>query len=198
MPLAPPLPIDGVGYTQPISKEGMQSSVTLGKMLRGRLRTLQSSPLTRCIQTAEGIRQGAHMDLPIVHNHLLGDPGIFVQDAEMAWENWIRLGNEGVIRHLMFANENLPGMAAADSAAKTLISELFAVGGKVPGVHAFVTHDALLAPTAARLLRLPSNSSPLPNFLESAFFWHDQQGTHVSYREHHEYGVLLASPPHCR
>ena len=62
-------------YALPITDTGYQLAADLGNLLRGRVRTLHSSPLTRCIQTAEAIAEGAQATVDVVPDRLLGDPG---------------------------------------------------------------------------------------------------------------------------
>ena len=113
-----PLPPDGVGYTLPITEAGAELGRELGRLLGRRLRSLRSSPLVRCLQTAEVLRGGAGADLPIVSDRLLGDPGIYVIDEQLAWTQWQTLGHEGVMHHLVSSSHALPGMSRPDEAAR--------------------------------------------------------------------------------
>ena len=178
------LPSGDVGYTLPITEIGRQLGRELGASLASRLRTLRTSPLLRCVQTAEVLREGAGIDLPIVKDRLLGDPGVYVLDGHRAWSNWQSLGHEAVMTQLVSASEALPGMARPDEAARFLVHQMLAVAGEEPGIHVFVTHDSLVTATAARLLGQPLDASEWPWYLEGAFFWRDEQETHVAYRRH--------------
>lgn len=178
------LPPGDAGYTLPITEVGWQLGRELGALLAGRLQTLHASPLLRCIQTAEALRAGADLDLPICANQLLGDPGVYVLDGQRAWSNWLSLGHDGVMAHLVAATESLPGMARPEEAARLLVHKMFAIAGDVAGIHVFVTHDSLVTATAARLLGQPLGEADWPWYLEGAFFWRDGLATHVAYREH--------------
>ncbi len=106
------LPPDGSGREVAITRAGRVQAAALGELISGRLVTLHSSPVPRCVQTAEALLEGAGLDLPIEHDALLGDPGAYVIDGDAAWANWQRLGHEGVIEYLMTGEEALPGMAS--------------------------------------------------------------------------------------
>jgi hypothetical protein len=54
-----------------------------------------------------------------------------------------------------------------------------------PGLHVFVTHDILLAITAARFLGPPAGPAPWPHYLEAAFFWREASTLHAAYRDAH-------------
>lgn len=178
------LPPGDAGHALPITNVGRRLARELGEILRGRLRTLHTSPLSRCVQTAEELRDGVGEDRSIETDRLLGDPGVYVIDGQRAWSNWERLGHEGVMRHLVSESDALPGMARPDEAARLLVSHMLAVAGEEPGVHVFITHDSLVTATAARILGQPLGVDDWPWYLEGAFFWRGDGGLCAAYRDH--------------
>lgn len=184
------LPPGKIGYTLPITPVGAALGSELGALLGSRLRTLHTSPLARCVQTAEAIRAGATVraggtgDIPIVRDRLLGDPGVYVVDEDRALSNWEERGHESVMEHLVSQDRPLPGMADPAPAARFLVQHMLARAGDRPGLHVFVTHDSLVTTTAARLLGEPLGKNDWPWYLEGAFFW--RQGGHLvtAYRDH--------------
>lgn len=179
------LPPGEVGNALPITAEGRRLARELGERLQGRLRTLRSSPLRRCIQTAEALAEGAKVELPIVADRHLGDPGVFVVDGRRAWGNWERLGHEGVMRHVATESAGLPGMARPDEAARFLVHHMLAAAADEPGIHVFVTHDSLVAGTAARLVDQSLGDADWPWYLEGAFFWREGIDVCAAYRDRH-------------
>lgn len=177
------LPPGDAGYSLPITEVGVTLAQQLGSMLEDRLRTLHASPLTRCIQTAEALRAGAGVDIPVVEDRLLGDPGVFVVDGKRAWSNWVELEHEGVMEHLVSQDFPLPGMADPDPAARFLVQHMLAVADGRAGLHVFVTHDSLVTATAARLLGEPLGPDAWPWYLEGAFFWSENGHLTTSYRD---------------
>ncbi len=178
-----------VGYARPINALGERLAREFGTALQGRLRALHSSPVQRCLHTAEILREAANPGLEIVQDRMLGDPGAYVLDAQLAWKNWERLGSLGIMEHLVSTNEPLPGTAPADVGARALVRHMLAVAGIAPGLHVFVTHDILVAATAARFLGTPAGPARWPRYLEAAFFWRDAAGLHAAYREQHRHGI---------
>lgn len=174
---------DDVGNDVPITQNGSTTAHELGAYLKGRLKTLRTSPVLRCVQTAEWIRHGAEGELEICHDRFLGDPGIFVENPELAWTNWQTMGNEGVMHHMANSDRALPGMAHPEKAARQLVSHMLEVAKEEPGLHVFVTHDVLLSATAARMLGAEA-SNPCPQFLEVAGFWYDTSALIAVYRSH--------------
>ncbi|WP_280553483.1 histidine phosphatase family protein [Halomonas sp. 25-S5] len=177
------IPPGDVGYNIPITDIGHGLARELGACLLGRLRSLHSSPLPRCLQTAEAIAGGAGAELVITPDRLLGDPGVYVLDGSRAWMNWEELGHEGVMRHLVKEATALSGMARPDEAARFLVQTMLGTATNRPGVHIFVTHDSLVTATAARLLGEPLGLEEWPEFLEGAFFWAEEDGVHTIYQD---------------
>jgi broad specificity phosphatase PhoE len=178
-----PLPLDDSGNHVPITDAGWRIARELGRKLGPSLQTLHSSPVPRCVQTAQALREGAGVNTGISENRLLGDPGVFVLDGESAWNNWKTLGHEEVMRHLVSEDEALPGMARPDEAARFLVHHMLFSAGDRNGIHVFITHDSLITATVARLQGTHHSPSDWPWFLEGALFWRSEQGVCVAYRE---------------
>ncbi len=179
------LPGGSAGYSLPITEDGIQLAQELGSLIGKRLRSLHTSPLLRCVQTAEALNLGSNTNLHIVHDRLLGDPGVFVIDEQRAQLNWDRLGHEGVMQYLVASDDVLPGMAQPESAARSLVYHILTIAGDAPGLHLFVTHDSLVTATAARLLGQQFGINDWPWYLEGAFFWLDQDNLYIKYRDQH-------------
>lgn len=177
-----PLPPDDVGYALPITEEGRRLARNLGEVIGSRLKTLHSSPLDRCTQTADEIMVGAGETLPVFPDRLLGDPGVFVLDGQVAWPNWQRLGNDGMIAKMVEGGEPLPGLAKAELAAGLLVDHMLKVADQQPGIHVFVTHDSIAAPTIAHIHGCSFDFGDWPAFLEGAFFWANGADVEVHFR----------------
>lgn len=156
-----PLPPGQPGNEVPLLPEGRSLARELGALLGRRLRTLRTSPVPRCVQTADELRLGAGVDTPVVDDPMLGDPGAYVLEGATAWAAWCRLGHEGVMETLM-AGEHLDGLAHPLDASRRLVTHMLACSDALPGVHVFVTHDSLVTVAAAHSLgrRLPRHEWP--------------------------------------
>lgn len=178
------IPDGGTGMELPINDLGVRLCQELGNQLAGRIRTARSSPVLRCVQTGELLCRSAGAGDKVTMDKRLGAPGVYVLDEEVAWHNWQALGNEGVIEHLVSGGGALPGMADAAEAAIGLVDHLLESAGCEPGLHLFISHDSIVAPTVARVLGQRLCRSRWPEYLDAAAFWRNQEGrVMVAYRE---------------
>lgn len=181
----PPFEPGDDGYALPLTAEGRALARDLGQRLGPRLATLHTSPLLRCVQTAEALREGAAVPCDVVPDRLLGDPGVYVIDDRLAKRTWLDLGHEAVMTHLVGGDGMLPGLADSADAARRLIRHMLEPD-RGAGLHVFVTHDSLVTATVARTLGRRLCKDDWPFYLEAAFFWREASGVGVAYRDHRE------------
>lgn len=167
----PPLPAGKTGDDLPITVAGQRAAQELGASLAGRLRSLTTSPVRRCVETAKAIAEGARAELAPVPDSLLGGPGAFVLDADLAWENWLRDGNDGVVERLVRSDDAMPGMRPPSVAVAQLVALAAARLEAGEGVHVLVTHDAVLAPLVSRALG--RSHVMWPDYLGAAAVWRE-------------------------
>lgn len=154
------------GNELPLLPDGVVRARALGQAIGGRLGVLRSSPVPRCLQTAAAIAEGAGQAPGIVPDRLLGDPGVYVEDGVVAWEQWQSLGHERVVEHIV-AGTRLPGLAEPLSASRRLLAHLLDAVDGAPGIHVFVTHDLLVTAAASHWLGSPLRRSEWPEFLDA-------------------------------
>ena len=177
------IPDGGTGMELPLNDLGIRLCQELGRELVGRVRSARSSPVLRCVQTAELLGQAADTDGEVILDKRLGAPGAYVLDEQLAWGNWLAHGNEGVIQHLVSGAGALPGMADPAQAANDLIEHLLACTGAEPVLHLFISHDSIVTPTVARAFGQDIPKSHWPEYLDASAFWRQQNGRVVAYRD---------------
>jgi hypothetical protein len=180
----PPIPPGEVGNELALTEEGFVLARQLGLLLGERLAALHSSPVLRCMQTAEALREGSRSSLDIHPDRMLGAPGAFIRDERLGGQTLQRLGLESFLEHLISGDGVLPGIAEPSSAVSALVGHMLDRSGAIRGLHVFVTHDSLLAPTVARALHYPLARADWPEYLEAAFFWREGTQVRGAYRAH--------------
>jgi hypothetical protein len=113
---------------------------------------------------------------------MLGAPGAFVQNADLAWSTWLGWGPKAVLEALMGGSVTPPGFADPARAARRLAGHIIALLARHRrGIHAFVTHDILLGTLVARLVGRRLYEATWPRFLDGAWLWRDADRIVVTY-----------------
>ena len=164
----PELPSNDVGYTMPLTENGLNSSWQFGQTLNSNVRLIHTSPLTRCIQTAEQIASANGYSIDnIKHSELLGDPGFFIDDGKLAWEHWKEKGHDRVNQFLLDGKESWTGFKNLNSATKHMKTKIRQYLGELKNneIAVWVTHDTILAAFATQVLPQPLTLAQWPAFL---------------------------------
>ncbi|HEC86174.1 MAG: hypothetical protein DRR08_27660 [Candidatus Parabeggiatoa sp. nov. 2] len=185
----PPIPLGQTGDDLPLTEQGSRLALTLGQHLNGRLRSLSTSPVRRCMETAEWLQRGANVDDVLIQpDHLLGDPGIFITEPSLAWQTIQRLGMEQVMTRLMNKDDQLPGFSNPVNAVSELINHTLCQMQSGPGLHMFVTHDFFITTTVAIMLNRPLPVEDWPHFIEGVFLYREGEQLIMCYK--HYKGVM--------
>ena len=127
-----------------INEKGKQNAFEFGRKLKEfQVNKIFSSPIPRCIQTAEFIVEGYGAKLEIVSTKCLGDPGLHVADEKLAGEFYLQYGFDEMYQRFIRV-ETIPGIPDKE-AYKQLMSDFIKVNSKENGLTIFVTHDSLIA-----------------------------------------------------
>lgn len=141
------IPAGTFGNEVTLTQNGITESIRLGEELsRFNIGRIYTSPIDRCVQTAESIKKGlekVHHTAEIVCDDLLGNPGFHIADANLAGKAYLKYGCIGVYEHFS-RGENIEGLASID-ALKGRAKQWLEEKTVEKGVTLFVTHDALIA-----------------------------------------------------
>lgn len=163
----PPIAVGEIGHDLSLTEAGVQATQYFASTLKQKPISICSSPILRCMQTAQLIAdvQGYAHD-HIETSPLLGDPGFFIADAELAWQSWLNKGSEAVNTHLLSGSDTWPGFHPFDAAVADMLEHIHAsLSARSTGLTLWVTHDTILATLASRLLPKPLTLAEWPNFL---------------------------------
>ncbi len=160
------------GNDASLTRRGSDSAHRLGMGLSSRMMgVVNSSPLPRCMQTADATIAGAGWEANATPDRLLGDPGPFVVEPELAGRLFLDIGIEAIVRQQLADDQPPGGMRSTASGVKLVLRELAATLNGPASV--FVTHDAVLAALVGHLYRLPVDGFCWPDYLDALVVWPD-------------------------
>lgn len=169
------------GYDVPLTAEGVELAREWGRRLDRPISAFCSSPVDRCVKTAEAMAEGAGVDLPISTHGSLVEPGSYVKDLPIAGPYFLKLGP------LAFARKHLRnevrGVLSPKEGALQLLEHL-KCGLQHPGtLSVHVTHDTILA-SFIYFLRSESEieEAHWPWMMEGAFLWFEDGVVHWLWR----------------
>lgn len=162
------LPTD-VGNEVLLTEKGKVESRLFGENFTQEILSIKTSPIGRCRQTAEIIADVAQFPISEIEDStLLGDPGFMIDNADHAWEHWVKKGHEAVNQHLISGQEKWRGFVDLEKAVSSVKKEILSLLMDSPsGTHLWVTHDTILATLASRLLPQNITLEHWPEFLGS-------------------------------
>lgn len=142
-----------VGNDVMLTDEGIEQSKLFASLINDRILSIRTSPIRRCIQTAELIAQTANFKLDYIEqSSLLGEPGFIIEDADLAWQHWLSKGHEVVNLYLLSGTESWDGFYDLNDSVENIFSDIKTLlSNSANGVHLWVTHDTILATLASRI-----------------------------------------------
>lgn len=130
----------------PLNEIGKQKARSLGEKLRTYNKLLiYTSPVLRCVQTAEEISLGFNKPVSIETSNFLGEPGPFVYDSERAKEEFITKGVIPVVKHMQDSIK-VEGIRNKEEGSQILLSFLKDAIQKISTEEflIFISHDAII------------------------------------------------------
>ena len=179
-----PIPAGTFGFDVPLTADGVAAAERLGAALATlREITVVSSPVPRCVQTAEAMLRGAHSPAATVAtDRRLGDPGPFIADPEASGPLFLELPIPEIARRQLEDAAPLPGMRPTSEGVDILLNMTTKNLGESGRLNVYVTHDVILAVLAASLLRLPPDATGWPGYLERLLLWRTGRRLHCCWK----------------
>lgn len=138
------IPDGEFGNEVELNETGLTRSRELGITLSNyRINKIFTSPIIRCVQTAQSITKGIGRGIPIEHSTLLGDPGAFVYDGHAAGQTYIRLGFRKFY-HDLLSGIHLEGNLPIHEGSE-ILTNFFKLTSETPGLNIYVSHDMIVA-----------------------------------------------------
>jgi len=127
-----------------LNDKGIANSLSFGRELSEfNVTRIFTSPVGRCVQTANLIAEGMRKDIAIIEAFELGDPGLHISDAQIAGEFGLKNGF-----HLLY-ERFIQGLYVPGVPEKPLIfqsiTDFLVTQTRENGIAIFVSHDLLIA-----------------------------------------------------
>lgn len=127
-----------------LNKKGVENSLNLGVSLRGfAISRIFTSPIQRCVQTADCIAKGYGKEMEIIQTHCLGNPGLHISDDILAGEYFLKHGFFKILDEFINGIPS-PGLRGKDEYQR-LMTEFIHSETNETGLTLYVTHDSLIA-----------------------------------------------------
>lgn len=138
------IPAGTYGNDVRLTQNGVADSTHFGEALSCfKVRCIYTSPIARCVQTAECIKKGLGSNIPdIIYDDMLGNPGFHIVNADIAGRAYLEYSCIGVYERFS-RGEVINGLASVDFLRNRPMQWLKAKTSE-QGVTLFVTHDALI------------------------------------------------------
>jgi len=138
----------GKNEDEPLNETGKINSIRFGEKLsifNGV--KIFTSPVGRCIQTGEAIIKGFQKQGCISQSNILGEPGPFVLDGQLAGQMFNEFGTKCIVEK-QIAGEKIIGIRPLADGCKLLKNYIVSkMNMKIEGnILIFISHDAIIAP----------------------------------------------------
>ena len=137
------IPAGEFGNEVLLNETGKERASNFGKSLSNmKINRIFSSPIGRCVQTAEHISKGYDKPIEIIETTALGAPGLHITDEKIAGDFFLAEGFDEMYRRII-NDISIPGMPTAEQYNKQMTDFLIKNTQK-KGVTLFITHDFLI------------------------------------------------------
>lgn len=168
-------------YHLPLTPEGVALAESWGAQLGRPLAGFWSSPVGRCVDTAQALARGAMLEAGVEQTMTLVEPGCYVQSLRHVGPLFLELGPiEFANRHL---SDPLPGVLTPREGAAKLLRHMQETMGEAGTLSVHVTHDTILSAFVYHLRGHESISEEdWPWMMEGAWVWFDGDHVHWVWR----------------
>lgn len=178
----PDIPWGELGNNVLLTEKGKQDSSLFGKKLDSNVVSVVSSPVRRCVETAEILADSKGFDTSAIQlDYDLGDPGYIITDGRSAWQHWLEKGHDSVFEYLLSGEDDWHGFANLKETSQQFAEKIkTALRTQPPGLNIWVTHDVILATFVSRIMPTPLSMAQWPGFLGNVVV--SLTGDELSYR----------------
>lgn len=138
------IPQGSFGNEVLLNEKGKQNARSFGeKLAESKINRIFTSPIGRCVQTAEFMTIGYGRSIEIIEKTALGAPGLHIEDEIIAGEFLLQYGFDEMYKRFT-QNENIPGIPNIIE-LNNRITNFINENSTENGTTIFITHDMLIA-----------------------------------------------------
>jgi len=127
-----------------LNEKGKENSLKFGESLSElKVNRIFTSPIRRCVQTAEQIGKGYGKSIDIIETTALGNPGIHIFDDALAGEYFMHHSGFNMYEHFT-QGKNISGVFSIEE-MKISMTNFIDTNTTENGFTLFVSHDMIIA-----------------------------------------------------
>jgi broad specificity phosphatase PhoE len=137
------IPKGSFGNEVLLNEKGKQNAQRLGESLvEKKINKIYTSPVGRCVQTAEYLTKGYGSSIEIIETTALGAPGLHITDEKVAGNFFLEYGFDEMYSRFIQGKEipGIPSVEELNHRITTFIKDNTTQNGKT----LFITHDMLI------------------------------------------------------
>ena len=132
-----------IGNDINITPNGKIMAINFGKLLRNeKITKIYTSPVKRCVHTAEKIAEGYEQDVKIIPSSMLGEPSAYIKDYKIAYKHFSDYSFfEGYLR--LIEGKKRHGFYTLQEGSEKL-DDFFKKSSSKNGLTLYISHDIVI------------------------------------------------------
>ncbi|KAG6559964.1 hypothetical protein RHABOEDO_000213 [Candidatus Rhabdochlamydia oedothoracis] len=174
-----PFSLNDWGHEVSITLQGQKRSREFGKQIaQSKVEVIWSSPIKRCIQTAEEIKNGIGVDIPTYQSILLGDPGFMILNPKIAEKAFQNDPLVEIIKCLL-DGKSMPGFYSVTVGCDRMLRKLLE---NKQSNQIWISHDIHVCLLTCYIFKSQNPERMMPTFLEGLTFSFENLGVFAHFR----------------
>ncbi len=174
-----------VGLEVPLTKDGEKSAFKLGsEYLKGKISSIYSSYVERCIHTGENILKGVgNINIKIEPLAILAGDEIFINDF-MKMSDFYMTNGMLALLDLAYDRKKIVGLNNVEASVYKFINIVLEKIENQNAINLFITHDMFISLIAGEIFRHKTTGENWPDFMEPIFIWKEGSDIKLFFRNY--------------
>lgn len=172
-----------LGNNVNITSNGKKATENLAKQWNKKIENIYTSPVKRCIQTAN-IFLPYTSKAAVVKSNLLGDPGIFINDCNQVNDYFMQYSPIEIAKQLISELPNPQGFCLSTNDTVYQLINFLLSKIQLNQTTLFITHDIILAVVLGIIFPEINIEELWPDYLEGLIIYKNNQHISFIYRQY--------------